>query len=84
MKRSGVSQGIFVNTTGIFSKFRSASEGYKAIESKMSQFFIQNRTKFVIVRPTMIYGNGKDSNVGKIILYLKNTPFSLYLIKAIH
>ena len=72
MKISGVKQGIFVNTTGVFSKFRLASEEYKVIESKMFQILFEERIKFVIVRPTMIYGNGKDNNVRKIVLYLKN------------
>ena len=70
MERVGVKKGIFVNTTGIFSKFRMASEEYKFIEPKMIEKFRNNGVKFAIIRPTMIYGNGKDNNVRKFALYL--------------
>ncbi len=70
MKIAGVKKGIFVNTTGVFSKFRMASEEYKIIEPKMLGELQNNGVKFAIIRPTMIYGNGKDHNVRKFALYL--------------
>ncbi|MGC9000825.1 hypothetical protein [Caldisericum sp.] len=60
MEQSGVNRGIFVNTTGVFSKFRSASEEYEIIESKMVERLRNNDIKFAIIRPSMIYGNEKD------------------------
>ena len=79
MKMAGVKKGIFVNTTGIFSKFRMASEEYKFIEPKMLEELQNNGVKFAIIRPTMIYGNGKDNNVRKFALYLnKHSLFPIF------
>lgn len=60
---------ILVHTTGIFSKYKSASEEYKQIESAI--FNLINSTissmGLIILRPTMIYGYLNDRNMIKFI-----------------
>ncbi len=64
-----VGQGIFVHTTGIFSKFKSASEEYQQIEDEMKRIIKTNNNimSITILRPTMIYGDLCDLNMSKFI-----------------
>lgn len=79
MEELDVNRGIFVNTTGVFSKFRVASEEYRIIESEMIERLQNSQIKYAIIRPTMIYGNGKDNNIRKIALNLnKCSLFPLF------
>lgn len=57
---------IFVHTTGIFSKYKMASKGYKKIENEVIQKS-KDKVDITILRPTMIYGNLCDSNMCKFI-----------------
>lgn len=59
---------ILVHTTGRFSKFRSASEGYKEIEDSI--LTLRDKIDITIARPTMIYGSSKDRNMFRLITYL--------------
>lgn len=58
---------IFVHTTGIYSRFKMASEIYKDIESKVYEIS-KNKIDITILRPTMIYGNLVDENMVKFIM----------------
>ncbi len=79
MEELDVNRGIFVNTTGVFSKFRVASEEYRIIESEMIERLQNSQIKYAIIRPTMIYGNGRDNNVRKIIMHLnKHSLFPIF------
>ena len=60
---------ICVHTTGIYSKFKSASKEYKKIENLMSKY----SEVTTIIRPTMIYGGKQDKNMWKLISYLDNS-----------
>ncbi|MFT9486554.1 MAG: SDR family oxidoreductase [Tepidibacillus sp.] len=64
-----VKRAILVHTTGIYSQFKYASEGYKNIENKIDELTKdpQCPTKVTILRPTMIYGDLCDSNMSKFI-----------------
>lgn len=64
-----VKRAILVHTTGIYSNFKYASQGYKDIEKKVSEMTSDPNcpTKVTIVRPTMIYGDLCDSNMSKFI-----------------
>lgn len=67
--KNNVERTILVHTTGIYSKFKYASEEYKLIEEKV-RGLIKNsnsRTELTILRPTMIYGDLIDSNMSKFI-----------------
>ncbi|MBB6631968.1 SDR family oxidoreductase [Clostridium algidicarnis] len=60
---------ILVHTTGIYSNFKDASQGYKNIEKHVWEMTsVPNcPAKVTIVRPTMIYGDLCDSNMSKFI-----------------
>jgi nucleoside-diphosphate-sugar epimerase len=65
--RNNVRRAILVHTTGIFSKFRIASEEYKIIENKLQEIIKNAEIKVTILRPTMIYGDLCDRNMSKFI-----------------
>ena len=66
---NNVKRAILVHTTGIYSKFKDASEGYKNIEKKVAELTKNPNcpTKVTILRPTMIYGDLCDHNMSKFI-----------------
>ena len=63
--KNDVKRAIFVHTTGIYSKYKSASEEYKNIELEVRKIIKDNASKIglTILRPTMIYGNVNDKNM---------------------
>lgn len=67
--KNKVKRAILVHTTGIYSEFKYASEGYKKIEQKIKE--LKNDTKclteITILRPSMIYGDLCDRNMSKFI-----------------
>jgi uncharacterized protein YbjT (DUF2867 family) len=64
----GVSWAILVHTTGRFSKYKSASSEYIAIEEDILK--MRDQIDITVLRPTMIYGSTKDVNMHKLLLYL--------------
>ncbi len=54
---------ILVHTTGIYSKYKSASKEYKEIEKNIYGICKKNHIKLTILRPTMIYGKINDKNM---------------------
>ncbi|MCG8540728.1 MAG: NmrA family NAD(P)-binding protein, partial [Clostridia bacterium] len=62
-----IKRAICVHTTGIFSKFRVASEEYVLIENELREIIAKNEIKMTILRPTMIYGDVCDRNISKFI-----------------
>lgn len=67
--KNKVQRAVLVHTTGIYSQFKYASEGYKIIEEKISELTKdpQCPTSITILRPTMIYGDLCDRNMSKFI-----------------
>lgn len=67
--KNNVKRVILVHTTGIYSKYKSASEEYKQIEAKIQQIVTGSRSPIgvTILRPTMIYGNINDRNMAVFI-----------------
>ena len=63
MRNSRIRRGVFVNTTGVFSKFKSASELYQTLETEMQTSLTAMGADYVAIRPTMIYGDGRDRNI---------------------
>lgn len=61
---------ILLHTTGIYSKYKSASQEYKNIEQVIKATIQENASgmDLIILRPTMIYGNICDKNM---ILFIK-------------
>lgn len=64
---------VLVHTTGVYSQYRDYSSLYKEIEDKILNSSYAN-TSYVILRPTMIYGNERDHNMHKLIKFLKKFP----------
>lgn len=62
-----VERAICVHTTGIYSKFRNASEEYLSIEGELQELIASANIKLTILRPTMIYGDVCDRNMSKFI-----------------
>lgn len=54
---------VLVHTTGIYSKYKAAGEGYREIEKKIKNIIEGKNIALTILRPTMIYGNLQDRNV---------------------
>ncbi|PIC95683.1 hypothetical protein CSV69_10100 [Sporosarcina sp. P26b] len=65
--KNNVSRAIFVHTTGVYSKFKSASEEYKMIESKLEEILTNSTIKVTVLKPTMIYGDLCDHNMSRFI-----------------
>lgn len=63
--KNNVKRAILVHTTGIYSKYKSASEEYKNIEKNIDEIIQTNMSKIglVYLRPTMIYGYINDRNM---------------------
>lgn len=61
---------ISVHTTGIYSKFRIASEEYVLIEDELQKIISKSKINMTILRPTMIYGDICDRNMSKFIKML--------------
>lgn len=68
--KNNVRRAILVHTTGIYSKYKSASEEYKSIEQTIDKIIKQSDSPIglIYLRPTMIYGYINDRN---IIVFIK-------------
>lgn len=65
--KNRVKRVILIHTTGIYSKYKAASEGYIKIDAEVEQIAKENDIKLTILRPTMIYGTLHDQNIIKFI-----------------
>lgn len=65
--KNDVKRIVSVHTTGIFSKFRIASEEYIIIENEIKDILSKNDINMTILRPTMIYGDLCDKNMSRFI-----------------
>ncbi|WP_226681931.1 NAD-dependent epimerase/dehydratase family protein [Sutcliffiella horikoshii] len=63
--KNDVKRAILVHTTGIYSKYKSASEEYQTIEENVGRLIKENNSKvgLIYLRPTMIYGYINDRNM---------------------
>lgn len=69
-QETGVKRVVFINTTGIYSKYQRYSNEYKILE----QGILQSELDYTIIRPTMIYGNQRDKNIHKLVLIINKCP----------
>jgi len=69
-REAGVKRAVFVNTTGIYSKYQKYSSEYKLLERGIEQSGLD----YTIIRPTMIYGNQRDKNIHKLVLVIERYP----------
>lgn len=74
--RQNVNRVILVHTTGIFSRFKEASQDYQRIEDAIHKL-VQDSDRDIqvtILRPTMIYGDLTDHNMSKFIKLIDRLP----------
>jgi len=62
---------IIVGTTGVFSSYKSYSDEYKLIETKISSY----KGDVLLLRPSMIYGSSRDKNMHKVIAFVNKWGF---------
>ena len=72
-RAGGVKHVVLVHTTGIYSKYKMASAGYKAVEEDMRQY-LDRGMNITIIRPTMIFGDLCDHNISKFIRMVDKLP----------
>ena len=63
----GVKRFILVHTTGIYSKYKEAGEGYRQIDAEVTKMCKDAGAVLTILRPTMIYGALNDGNISVFI-----------------
>ena len=76
---NGVKRFVLVHTTGIYSKYKAAGEGYRRTEAEIRRLIAEasrencgsdagnSSIDLTILRPTMIYGSLDDENMVKFI-----------------
>ena len=74
MAANGVGKGDSVHTTGVFSRFKQASQDYKEIEAQVLQR-VGPDADLTFLRPTMIYGRVDDQNMIVFIRLIDRLPF---------
>ncbi len=72
--KAGIKRIIAVHTTGVYSKYKSASAEYRKIDREMTRLCRENGVSLTILRPTMIYGGLDDENVVKFIAMMDRLP----------
>lgn len=65
--KNGVKRVILIHTTGIYSKYKAAGEGYRGIDAEVEHIAEESGVSLTILRPTMIYGTLGDQNIVKFI-----------------
>jgi uncharacterized protein YbjT (DUF2867 family) len=81
---------ILVHTTGIYSKYKSASKEYLSIEKEIGFILEKRNIKLTVLRPTMIYGSISDKNIAifiKMVDKLRLFPVvnnARYLLQPVH
>jgi len=79
-----VNWAILVHTTGRYSKYKNASEGYIRIEDDILSRCEENdrgerELNCTVLRPTMIYGSSMDQNMYRLVDYLyRHKVFPLF------
>lgn len=71
---NGVRRMVLVHTTGIYSKYKAAGEGYRQIEEKIYEICATQQISLTVLRPTMIYGKTSDRNVIQFIKMVDRLP----------
>ncbi len=61
-----IERAVCVHTAAVYSKYRGYAEGYRKIEADVFAHSPAH-TVFTILRPTMIYGSGRDKNMHLLI-----------------
>lgn len=68
--QNNIQRFFYVNSTGIYSKFKSSSH----IDLKNEEILKNSGLTYTIIRPTMIYGNHQDGNMHLLIKIMCKSP----------
>lgn len=86
----GVRRLILVHTTGIYSKYKKAGEGYREIDAYCEKQCRANKILLTVLRPTMIYGDTRDNNVIQFVKMVDRFPImpvvngARYALQPVH
>lgn len=86
----GVRRLIMIHTTGIYSCYKAAGEGYRQIDDYVYAICRENNILLTICRPTMIYGNIHDGNIITFIRMVDRLPLmpvvngARYALQPVH
>jgi uncharacterized protein YbjT (DUF2867 family) len=69
-RRVGHRRVVFVNTTGMYSRYRKYGAEYRRIDRAVQESGLD----WTIIRPTMIYGNLRDRNISKLVRLVNRWP----------
>jgi nucleoside-diphosphate-sugar epimerase len=69
--QAGVKRAIFISTTAIFTALSAKS---KVIRLAAEDAVFESGLNCTILRPTMIFGNGRDRNMCRLVRFLRWTP----------
>ena len=71
IEAAGVQRAIFVSTTALFTKLNAPSKVVRLAAEKRIE---ESALNYTILRPTMIYGSGRDRNICRLVRYLSRIP----------
>lgn len=70
-RKAGIRRAVFFSTTAIFTTLNAKSKGPRT----EAETYIQNSgLDYTILRPTMIYGTGKDRNMCRLVRLIRTSP----------
>ncbi len=71
LEAAGVRRAVFVSTTAIFTTLPARSRAPRLAAEAAVQ---RSRLAWTILRPTMIYGSGRDRNISRLLRLLRRSP----------
>lgn len=82
LERAGVKRAVFVSTTAIFTRLPAGSRKPRLAAEEAVR---RSGLDWTILRPTMIYGSGRDRNIARLLRFLRRSPvFPLVGAEALH
>jgi nucleoside-diphosphate-sugar epimerase len=89
LESSGARRLVALSSTSRFTKIESSNEAEKAIAARLTEgeeslkaWAESKSIEWVILRPTLIYGHGRDKNISEIIRFIRRFGFFPLLGKA--
>lgn len=70
-RRAAVSRAVFISTTAIFTTLDAPS---KAERVRAEHLIQSSELNYTILRPTMIYGTGRDRNMARLVRLVQKSP----------
>lgn len=68
-ERHGIKRIYYINSTGIYSKFKKSSH----VDLQNEEALKSSNLVYTIIRPTMIYGNHQDGNIHLLVKIMSKT-----------